>query len=87
MNNIPEEVEAHLTQTQPEAEAVTSPAPQPSPSPDEVNSIGARSTTGPVTDDGRGAAFFSAADVRAMSREQVRANLDKILKSMESPEF
>ena len=53
----------------------------------EINRRNAALTTGSVTDDGRGAVFFTAADVRAMSREQVRANLPKILKSMESPEF
>ena len=58
-----------------------------SPSPEEVNAANAAASTGKVSDDGQGAAFFTAADVRAMSREQVRRNLDKILKSMESSEF
>lgn len=65
-----------------EAEAVP-----PAPSPDEVNAANAAHSTGKVTDDGQGASFFTAADVRAMSREQVRRNLAKILKSMESPDF
>ena len=56
-------------------------------SPDKINAANAAVSTGAVTDDGQGAAFFTAADVRAMSREQVRRNLSKILKSMESPEF
>ncbi len=59
----------------------------PHPSPDVVNAANAAHSTGKVTDDGQGAAFFTAADVRAMSREQVRRNLAKILKSMESPDF
>lgn len=56
-------------------------------SPDELNAANAAASTGNVSDDGQGAAFFTAADVRAMSREQVRRNLDKILKSMESSAF
>lgn len=59
----------------------------PTPSPDEVNAANAARSTGKVDDDGQGAAFFTAADVRAMSREQVRRNLPKILKSMESDKF
>ncbi len=55
--------------------------------PDEINAANAAASTGRVTDDGQGAAFFTSADVRAMSREQVRRNLPKILKSMESREF
>ena len=57
------------------------------PTPDEVNAANAERSTGKVDDDGMGAAFFTAADVRAMSREQVRRNLPKILKSMESDKF
>lgn len=52
-----------------------------------VNRRNAQSSTGKVTDDGRGAVFFTSADVRAMSRLEIRANLDRILKSMESPDF
>lgn len=59
----------------------------PSPTPEEVNAANAAQSTGKVSDDGQGAAFFTAADVRAMSREQVRRNLQKILKSMESDKF
>ena len=55
--------------------------------PEEINAKNAAESTGKVTDDGQGAAFFTAADVRAMTREQVRRNLPKILKSMESWEF
>ncbi|MBQ2709573.1 MAG: hypothetical protein IJF67_14980 [Clostridia bacterium] len=55
--------------------------------PEEINAKNAAESTGKVTDDGQGAAFFTAADVRAMTREQVRRNLPKILKSMESREF
>jgi len=53
----------------------------------EVNARNEALTTGKIGDDGRGAPFFSSADVRAMSREQVRSNLSKILTSMESPDF
>lgn len=55
--------------------------------PEEINAANAGQSTGKVTDDGQGAAFFTAADVRAMSRIQVRQNLDKIIKSMESDKF
>ncbi|MBE6612032.1 MAG: hypothetical protein E7632_06035 [Ruminococcaceae bacterium] len=55
--------------------------------PEEINAKNAAESTGRVSDDGQGAAFFTRADVRAMSREQVRRNLPKILKSMESREF
>ena len=55
--------------------------------PQTINEANAASSTGNITDDGMGAAFFTAADVRAMSREQVRTNLTKILKSMESSAF
>ena len=56
-------------------------------SPEAVNAANAAASTGNISDDGQGAAFFTAADVRAMSREQVRNNLAKILKSMESSAF
>ena len=55
--------------------------------PEEVNLKNAAESTGAVRDDGQAAAFFSASDVRAMTREQVRRNLPKILKSMESDKF
>lgn len=57
------------------------------PTPEEINAANAAASTGNVSDDGQGAAFFTSADVRAMSREQVRRNLSKILKSMESDKF
>ena len=74
-----EEIKTEITEETVEAEA--------SPTPDEVNAANAERSTGNVDDDGMGAAFFTAADVRAMSREQVRRNLPKILKSMESDKF
>ena len=52
--------------------------------PQEINAKNAAESTGRVTDDGQGAAFFTAADVRAMSRAQVKRNLPKIIKSMET---
>lgn len=79
----PEAVEEAITGTAPEAE----PTPEAVPTPEEVNAANAERSTGKVVDDGMGAAFFTAADVRAMSREQVRRNLPKILKSMESDKF
>ena len=54
---------------------------------EEINKANSVASTGQVRDDGRSAAFFTAADVRAMTRAQVRANLDKILLSMESDKF
>ena len=57
------------------------------PTPEEINKANASASTGQVRDDGRSAAFFTAADVRAMTRAQVRANLDKILLSMQSDKF
>ena len=57
------------------------------PTPEEINKANSVAPTGQVRDDGRSAAFFTAADVRAMTRAQVRANLDKILLSMESDKF
>ncbi len=56
-------------------------------SPEEINAANEIASTGNVVDDGQGAVFFTSADVRAMSRKQVRENLSKILKSMESREF
>ena len=57
------------------------------PTPEQINAANAAASTGNVSDDGQGAAFFTSADVRAMTREQVRRNLSKILKSMESDKF
>ncbi len=74
---------APVPESVPEAE----PTPEPVPTPEQVNAANAERSTGKVVDDGMGAAFFTAADVRAMSREQVRRNLPKILKSMESDKF
>ncbi len=81
---VPTEAEAvHETVEEP----VPTAEPETTPTPDEVNAANAERSTGKVDDDGMGAAFFTAADVRAMSREQVRRNLPKILKSMESDKF
>lgn len=55
--------------------------------PEEVNAANALASTGKVSDDGQAAPFFTAADVRAMTREQVRANYDRILLSMQSRRF
>ena len=57
------------------------------PTPEEINKANSTASTGQVRDDGRSAAFFTAADVRAMTRAQVRATLDKILLSMQSDKF
>ncbi|MBQ8510567.1 MAG: hypothetical protein IJ493_11740 [Clostridia bacterium] len=56
-------------------------------SPEEINAANAAASTGRVRDDGRGAVFFTEADVRAMTSKQVRANLPRILQSMSSREF
>ncbi len=71
-------------ETSPEAEAEKA---EPAMTPEEINASNAAMSTGAIRDDGQGAAFFTAADVRAMSREQVRRNLKKIIRSMESPDF
>lgn len=55
--------------------------------PGEINAANAAASTGRVSDDGRAAPFFTFADVRAMTREQVRANYDRILLSMQSGRF
>ncbi len=54
-------------------------APSPAPSPASAPEL---SFAGEVRDDGRSAVFFTSADVRSMSREQVRDNLERILASM-----
>ncbi len=77
-----EENKVNSGESMPETENNT-----PNPTPEEINAANAASSTGRISDDGQGAAFFCASDVRAMSREQVRRNLPKILKSMESAEF
>lgn len=55
--------------------------------PIEINEINAATSTGRVSDDGQAAPYFSGDDVRKMSREQVRRNLDKILLSMSQSSF
>ncbi len=77
-----EENKVNLPENMPESEKTAQ-----NPSPEEINAANAASSTGKISDDGQGAAFFTSSDVRAMSREQVRRNLPKILKSMESAEF
>ena len=59
----------------------------PSLTPEEINAANAARSTGKIRDDGRAAPFFSSSDVRAMTRDQVRSNLSRILKSMESGKF
>ncbi len=59
----------------------------PVPTPEEINAVNAARSTGKIRDDGRAAPFFSSSDVRAMTRDQVRSNLSRILKSMESGKF
>lgn len=53
----------------------------------EINIHNSNCSTGPVKDDGRSAAFFTAADVRAMTRQQVKDNFDRIISSMRSDKF
>lgn len=51
---------------------------------DGVNSRNAHAALPPVSDDSEREGFFTRDTVRNMSREQIRKNLDRILKSMDS---
>ena len=70
----------------------TTPEPSPEPIPDpptpaEINARHAMTSTGKLSDDGKASPFFTAADVRAMSAEEVRVNYDRIMISMRSGKF
>lgn len=57
------------------------------PTPEEINARNAMTSTGRLSDDGKASPFYTAADVRAMSAEEVRANYERIMISMRSGKF
>ena len=57
------------------------------PTPEEINARNAKTATGRLSDDGKASPFYTAADVRAMSAEEVRANYERIMISMRSGKF
>lgn len=79
--------------TNPETTPATEPAPikgptaPPPPTPEEINARNAKTSTGRLSDDGKASPFYTAADVRAMSAEEVRANYERIMISMRSGKF
>ena len=70
--------------TTPATEPPVTPAP---PTPAEINARNAKTSTGRLSDDGKASPFYTAADVRAMSAEEVRANYERIMISMRSGKF
>lgn len=72
--------------TNPETAPETAPATEP-PTPAEINARNAKTSTGRLSDDGKASPFYTAADVRAMSAEEVRANYERIMISMRSGKF
>ena len=74
--------------TNPETAPATEPpvTPEP-PTPAEINARNAKTSTGRLSDDGKASPFYTAADVRAMSAEEVRANYERIMISMRSGKF
>ena len=75
--------------TNPETAPATAVEPPPSttPTPEEINARNAMTSTGRLSDDGKASPFYTAADVRAMSAEEVRANYERIMISMRSGKF
>ena len=63
------------------------PPPPTTPTPEEINARNAMTSTGRLSDDGKASPFYTAADVRAMSAEEVRANYERIMISMRSGKF
>lgn len=63
------------------------PATPTTPTPEEINARNAKTSTGRLSDDGKASPFYTAADVRAMSAEEVRANYERIMISMRSGKF
>ena len=63
------------------------PPPPTTPTPEEINARNAKTSTGRLSDDGKASPFYTAADVRAMSAEEVRANYERIMISMRSGKF
>lgn len=72
--------------TNPETAPATAVATEP-PTPAEINARNAMTSTGRLSDDGKASPFYTAADVRAMSAEEVRANYERIMISMRSGKF
>lgn len=75
--------------TNPETAPATAvePPPPTTPTPEEINARNAKTSTGRLSDDGKASPFYTAADVRAMSAEEVRANYERIMISMRSGRF
>lgn len=75
--------------TNPETAPATAvePTPPTTPTPEEINARNAKTSTGRLSDDGKASPFYTAADVRAMSAEEVRANYERIMISMRSGKF
>lgn len=75
--------------TNPETAPATAvePPPPTTPTPEEINARNAKTSTGRLSDDGKASPFYTAADVRAMSAEEVRANYERIMISMRSGKF
>ena len=75
--------------TNPETAPATAvePPPPTTPTPEEINARNAMTSTGRLSDDGKASPFYTAADVRAMSAEEVRANYERIMISMRSGKF
>ena len=65
----------------------TTPTTPTTPTPEEINARNAKTSTGRLSDDGKASPFYTAADVRAMSAEEVRANYERIMTSMRSGKF
>lgn len=68
-------------------ETAVEPPPPTAPTPEEINARNAKTSTGRLSDDGKASPFYTAADVRAMSAEEVRANYERIMISMRSGKF
>ena len=75
------------TNTETTPATAVEPPPPTTPTPEEINARNAKTSTGRLSDDGKASPFYTAADVRAMSAEEVRANYERIMISMRSGKF
>lgn len=75
------------TNPEPAPATAVEPPPPTTPTPEEINARNAKTSTGRLSDDGKASPFYTAADVRAMSAEEVRANYERIMISMRSGKF
>ena len=75
------------TNTETAPATAVEPPPPTAPTPEEINARNAKTSTGRLSDDGKASPFYTAADVRAMSAEEVRANYERIMISMRSGKF